>query len=459
MAEKLRIMLVNNYAGRGGIPRAVAAMANGLAERGHAVIVMSRKPVPKLLHPLYMLAHKINAFSLPRGKRAPLPNGTAWLADIHPLHPAVRVEPFSFSDNNLKIQALRQRIIKAAPDVCVCPLADGAHLVWAVTLLGAGIPYIYSERTSPAAMENVFWRRKGRLAAMSGADAIHLLLPEYTESVPLFLRDRVTVIPNIVRVPVKMADTCGGERKIFLWLGRLYEEVKQCRIALEAFARTAARFPDWDLHVAGDGPDKKAIMSYAARLGVGRRVKFLGESAKPEFLLASAQAFCFSSKFEGMSNALLEAMAAGLPCVAFSGCSGVSSIICDEKTGLLAKKMTASELASQMARLMGDASLRQKLGKAARKSMSAFSPGPIMDAWEKLLYETAARKGKVVLDSFFAEPFASRARLSSRARQEWLLRDFGQPMPDSIERKIMAIPGILRKSAITLAQKLSREKL
>lgn len=455
MAEKLRVMLVNNYAGRGGIPRAVAALANGLASRGHDLVVLSQKPVPKFLHPLYMLAHKINVLSLPPDKRAPLPKGADWIADIFPLHPAVRVEVFCFSDNNLKIQALRKRIIKINPGVCVCPLADGAHLVWAVTLLGSGIPYVYSERTSPDAMENVFWRRKGRLAAMSGADAIHLLLPEYIESVPPFLRDRVTVIPNAVNVPSRMADACGSERKIFLWLGRLYEEAKQCRLALEAFALIAARFSDWDFHVAGDGPDRRAVMAFAASLSLGKRIKFLDESASPEILLASAQAFCFSSKFEGMSNALLEAMAAGLPCVAFSGCAGVSSIICDGATGLLAKNMTASELAAQMARLMADPSLRRRLGKAARKSMSAFSSRAVMDAWEKLLYEAAAQKGSTALDSIRAEPFASMARLSARSRQEWVLRDFGQPMPDSIERKILAIPGILKKSAHNLAKKLS----
>lgn len=459
MVEKLRIMLVNNYAGRGGIPRFVATLANDLAARSHEVVVMSQKPMPKWMQPLYRVAHKINVLSLPRGKRAPLPKGSDWIGNIFPLHPAVRLEAFSFSDNNLKIQALRKRIIKIAPDVCVCPLADGAHIVWAVTLLGSGIPYIYSERTSPDVMESVFWCRKGRLAAMSGADAIHLLLPDYIESVPLFLRDRVKVIPNAVNIPAKMADTRGPERKIFLWLGRLYEEAKQCRLALEAFARIADNFQDWDFHVAGDGPDRKAIMAFAASLGLGKRIKFLGESANPEILLVSAQAFCFSSKYEGMSNALLEAMAAGLPCAAFSGCAGVSSIIRDGETGLLAENMTASELAAQMARLMADPALRQMLGKAARKYMATFSSCAVTDAWENLLYEAAAKKGNVTLDSFSDEPFASMARLSARSRQEWVLRDFGQPMPDSIERKILAIPGILKKSACNLAKKLSWKEL
>lgn len=457
MAEKLRILLVNNYAGRGGIPRAVATLANGLAARGHDVVVMSRKPVPKLLRPLYALGHTINVLSLPPGKRAPLPIGSEGISSVFPLDPAVRVEGFSFSDKNLKIQALRKRIMRTAPDACVCPLADGAHLVWAVTLMGSGIPYVYSERSAPAAVEDVFWSRKGRLAAMSGADAIHLLLPEYVGSVPPFLRNRVRVIPNAVDVPARAADTAGAERKIFLWLGRLFEEAKQCCLALEAFARVAGGFPEWDFHVAGDGPDKKTIHACAESLGLGERITFLGESENPEILLTSAQAFCFSSRFEGMSNALLEAMAAGLPCVAFSGCPGVSSIICDGETGLLAKKMTAAELAAQMAALMRSPSLRHRLGSAARTSMAAFSSGAVTDAWEKLLYDMARRKGRTVMDAFRSEPFASRARLAARARQEWALRDFGQPMPDSIERKILAIPGILKKTARDLAKTFPRK--
>ncbi len=183
-ARPLHILLVNNYTGRGGIPRAISLLANNMAGRGHRVTIISQRPVPRPLSPLYRLGHALNILSLPPGRRGPLPLGTQRLEQMYPLAPGIRVVPYAFSDKNLKVQRVRKEIRALDPDVCVCPLPDGSQLVWAVTLLGSGVPYVYSERTSPRAIEETFWNRKGRLAAMSGADAIHLLLPSYLESLP-----------------------------------------------------------------------------------------------------------------------------------------------------------------------------------------------------------------------------------------------------------------------------------
>lgn len=442
MAPRLHVLLVNNYTAPGGIPKAVATLANGLARRGHRVSVFSQRPVRPLLRPLALLAHRLDALSLPPGKRPPLPPGTRRLEELYPLEAAVEVLPYAFSDKNLRIQQLRRRIRELDPDVCVCPLPDGAQLVWAVTLLGSGVPYVCSERASPEAVETRFWTRKGRLAAMSGADAIHLLLPSFAASVPDFLRGRVTVIPNAVRLPERAADTAAapGARKVLLWQGRLHEEVKQCRMALDAFALLARDFPDWDLQVAGDGPDRRALARHARGLGLGRRIVFTGPSADPEATCGRAQAFCLSSLTEGMPNALLEAMAAGLPCVAFRGCPGMTDIIADGRTGLLAPEMDARALAATLAKVLADESLRGGLGARAREAMAALAPERVLDAWEDLLVKASAAKGRTVMDGFGEEPFASLARMASRARQEWAIRDFGRPMPDSLEYAVTSLP-------------------
>lgn len=437
-ARPLHILLVNNYTGRGGIPRAISLLANNMTGRGHRVTIISQKPVPRPLYPLYRLGHTLNILSLPPGRRGPLPLGTQRLEQMYPLKAGIRVVPYAFSDKNLTVQRLRKHIQALEPDVCVCPLPDGSQLVWAVTLLGTGIPYVYSERHSPATIETLFWNRKGRLAAMSGADGIHLLLPGYVASVPDFLKERVRVIPNAIPLPRTAAapgDPASGSPTL-LWLGRLHEELKQCCVALDAFARLAPRFPDWTLTIAGDGQDRKMIEAHATALNLGGRVRFLGTVNDVWPLYASAQAFCFSSRTEGMPNALLEAMASGLPCAAFSACDGVPDIIEDGVTGLLAPEMTAGCLAEKLALLMGDAAMRVAMGVAARESMAAYSENSVFDAWEDFLTAMAARKNATVMDQFSREPFASMARMSSRARQEYAIRDFGQPMPDSFTARL-----------------------
>lgn len=441
-ARPLHILLVNNYTARGGIPKAVAGLANAMAARGHRVTILSQKPVPRPLYPLYRLGRALRLMSYPPVAVPPPPAGTEPLARLYPLREDIRVIPFRFTDRNRTIQRLRAKIRALDPDVCVCPLPDGSHLVWAVTLLGSGVPYVYSEHHCPQAIEKEFWTRKGRLAAMSGADAIHLLLPSYLESLPDFLRGRARAIPNAVALPDRTANTDGepGGRKTLLWLGRLHEELKQCRLALDAFALLAGRFPDWEMHIAGDGQDAALVRAHARQLertsGLGGRIRFLGERGDVWPTLASAQAFCFSSRLEGMPFALLEAQASGLPCAAFAGCPGVPDLIRHEHNGLLASSMDAPSLARQLERLMADADLRRTLGRNARLDAARFCESAVYDAWEELLREAAARKGATEMDSFAAEPFASMARLSSLARREWLRRDFGDFMPHSFEEQV-----------------------
>lgn len=435
---KLHILLVNNYTGRGGIPKAVSSLANAMAERGHKITIISQRPVPRLLKPLYDIFVKTRELSLPEGKRAPLPLGTEKLEDMYELHPDIKIIPYSFTDKNLTIQKLRKKIKAIDPDVCVCMLPDGSQLVWAVTLLGTGVPYIYSEHHCPETIENVFWTRKGRLAAMSGADAIHLLLPSYLESLPPHLRERAKAIPNVCALPAAKANPAGieGERKTLLWLGRLHEALKQCRLALDAFALLAAKFPDWDMQIAGDGQDKEMIHAHAKELekkhGLEGRIKFLGEQKDVWPVFASAQAFCFSSRTEGLPLALLEAQASGLPCVAFSQCQGVADIVKDGENGLLADEMTAVAMAGKLEILLTDAELRNKMGEHARNGMEKYSDKIVHDAWEELLVGAAAHKGATAMDDFGKEPFASMARLSSMARREWLCRDFGDFTPGTL---------------------------
>lgn len=436
-AESLHILLVNHYTVRGGIPKAVATLANAMAGRGHRVTILTQRPVPWLLFPLYRLWRALRDMSYPPDQMPALLRGTTPLHREYPLLDGIGVLHFLFSDRNAKVQKLRNRIRQLAPDVCVCPMTDSAHLVWAVTLLGSGVPYVYSEHCSPQAIENEFWNRKGRLAAMSGADAIHILLPSFLDSLPDFLRARARAIPNAVTLPAQAADPAGaaGARKTLLWLGRHHDAVKQCRMAVDAFALVAGKFPDWDLRIVGDGPDGALIRAHAkaveGRHHLEGRIQFLGERSDVTALYTSAQAYCFSSRTEGQPIALLEAMAAGLACVAFAGCPGVSEILRHEQNGLLAQDMDAPGLARQLERLLADGPLRERLGAAARNSMACFSETSVFDAWEELLREAAAKKGATVMDAFAREPFASMARLSSRARQEWAMRNFGEPFFDS----------------------------
>ena len=400
----LHVVLVDNYLSlmRCGISAISSTLANGLASRGHTVTVYTEKRF--------------------RCKT------------VYPLNESVAVRFYRFTDKNLRIQKLREEIRTLNPDVCVPLFPDSRHLTWAVTLLGSGVPFVYSERHSPETIENVFWSKKGRLAALSGADRIHLQLSSFVASVPDHLQSRVCVINNPAPSVQGQADPVGGSgRKRLLWLARFQEETKQCRVAINAFASLANKHPDWDLHIAGDGPDKKLVHACAASFPLKGRIVFHGESKDVFSHYLASQLFCISSRTEGMPNTLLEALACGLPSVGFAKCEGIPDLIVPGENGLMAEEMTAACLAKNLDILMSDAEARKRMGDNARKVQQTHSLTAFMDAWEELLYDAAACKGNTVMDEFSQEPFASMARLSSMARREWLWRDFGDPFPGSFE--------------------------
>jgi glycosyltransferase involved in cell wall biosynthesis len=92
-----------------------------------------------------------------------------------------------------------------------------------------------------------------------------------------------------------------------------------------------------------------------------------------------------SSRYEGFPNVLGEAMAAGLPVVAFDCAFGPAEMIEHEGNGLLVPANDTGALAAALDRLMGDERLRERLGQAARSSAARFSPGAIIARWDEIV--------------------------------------------------------------------------
>jgi glycosyltransferase involved in cell wall biosynthesis len=223
---------------------------------------------------------------------------------------------------------------------------------------------------------------------------------------------------------------------------------------MDAFALLAGKHADWDMHVVGDGPDKKSVRAHAASLRLGDRLVLRGGADDPMPHYLGAQLFCISSRVEGMPNTLLEAQACGLPAVGFAACEGVANLIRSGENGLLADEMNAVSLSRQLDVLMGDEGTRRTLGERALAVRETHSMSKFLDAWEALFFETAACKGNTVMDAFKEEPFASMARLSAAARREWLWRDFGMPVPGSFEYWFQRCLAVLRHHCARLLRTL-----
>ncbi|EKV25909.1 glycosyl transferase, group 1 [Caenispirillum salinarum AK4] len=134
---------------------------------------------------------------------------------------------------------------------------------------------------------------------------------------------------------------------------------------IDAFAQVADRFPAAALWIAGDGPEAEALKAHVQARNLEGRVHLLGRRNDVPAVLAAADVFANASSWEGMSNAVLEGMAAGLPAVV-ADAPGVTECHEDGVTGLVVRR-DARALADGLARLLADADLRARMGAAARE--------------------------------------------------------------------------------------------
>lgn len=120
--------------------------------------------------------------------------------------------------------------------------------------------------------------------------------------------------------------------------------------------------------IAGDDlGSAQSVRDHIAATGLGEKVLLIGKVPEARELIAAADVFLLTSDFEGTPNVVLEAMAAGVPCLA-TAVDGVKDVIEHEVTGLLADR-DAAALAQGLRRLAADPGLRRRLGEAARAKM------------------------------------------------------------------------------------------
>jgi N-acetyl-alpha-D-glucosaminyl L-malate synthase BshA len=169
-----------------------------------------------------------------------------------------------------------------------------------------------------------------------------------------------------------------------------FRPVKRVPWLIEAFARATADTAA-ELMLVGDGPTRAESEQAARRLGLGARVRFLGErDALPE-LLGPADVFLLSSSEESFGLSALEAMSCGIPVVA-TAVGGVPEVIRDGVTGFLSPAEDLPRYAERIRALLLDRERARAMGAAAREDVLArFARDPIVGQYESLYRRVLAR--------------------------------------------------------------------
>lgn len=173
----------------------------------------------------------------------------------------------------------------------------------------------------------------------------------------------VTVHNGMPDAPMKWPSKPSGSLGVKLIMVARFEEPKDQRSVVEALATITDL--NWTLDFIGDGPNLPSVKSLVDRLGLYRRVAFLGARDDVPELLNHADALILVSRWEGLPLTVLEAMRAGLPVIA-SDVGGVAEAVTDKVTGYLVPRDGQAELVGALRKIISNSEARVRMGEAGR---------------------------------------------------------------------------------------------
>jgi GalNAc-alpha-(1->4)-GalNAc-alpha-(1->3)-diNAcBac-PP-undecaprenol alpha-1,4-N-acetyl-D-galactosaminyltransferase len=354
----LRLVIAISSFRAGGAERVAATLANSWSDR-----------------------HEVTAVTLDR------PDG-----DFFELDPRVARVGLGLLDhgggpllgNVKRVKALRSTLRRLQPDAVVS-FVERMNVIVLSSATRLGIPVVVSERTVPWQHDVGLLPTRLRRLLYPRAAAVVVQSPEVADWARRFVpHRRVHVIPN----PVAATDRARAPEPIVVGLGRLSYE-KGFDLLLRGFEQVAGQYSEWRVVIGGEGPERAALEQLAAGLGLDGRVEFPGVVDATE-LLARAGVFVLPSRFEGFPNALLEAMAMGVPSIASDCPTGPRHIVRDGVDALLIPDGQSEAIAVALRRLLGDSAERVRLGDTARAVVDRFGVDRIVGEWDAVVNAAVA---------------------------------------------------------------------
>ncbi|WP_197357193.1 glycosyltransferase family 4 protein, partial [Streptomyces clavuligerus] len=198
---------------------------------------------------------------------------------------------------------------------------------------------------------------------------------------------RILSIPNSVPQPTVAPSDLSGN--LVVAAGRLSRE-KQYEILIKAFAKVAAKHPDWTLRMCGWGGEKDNLRRHILKYKLANQVQLMGPRSPidPEWVKGAIAVS--TSRHESFGMTLVEAMRNGLPVVSTDCNYGPREIITSGEDGLLVPVGKADAVARALLTLIEDEELRRRMGKAAIENSRRFDPGAVAQRYLDLFAELGA---------------------------------------------------------------------
>lgn len=245
-------------------------------------------------------------------------------------------------------------------------------------------PLVLSERTDPASDPNSPVARKLRDAAYRRADALVFQTPDAQAYFSDIVQAPSEVIPNPVTagLPEWSPPASGIE---VVSAARL-EAQKNIPLLIDAFAPVAQAHSEARLRIFGEGKLRAELQSHIDELGLSDAVTLEGFVSDIHERVAKGSMFVMSSDFEGMPNALLEAMAIGMPVISVDcPIGGPRMMIEHDVSGVLVPRGDVEAMSAQIQRLIDFPAVARALAANAAQARDRYSIEHVVDSWERLI--------------------------------------------------------------------------
>ena len=280
---------------------------------------------------------------------------------------------------------LLRRAIRRSGAPRVLSFVAGTNVLCLLATRGLGLRGVISERNDPNRQRlGPVWEIMRRVTyswatvVTANSDAAIRAMAAYVPA------GRLALVPNGVAIPSARSILASERERTFLAMGRLTFQ-KGYDVLLSAFALARKDCVDWRLVFVGDGEDRESLQALAKELKIDDAVLWCGQTDHPWETQAKAGVFVLPSRYEGMPNALLEALAHGVPAIVSEAVSWAQELVGMTGAGFVVRSEDRIALAHAMCALASDLALRDRTSAAAIVAVRPFSFESVMPIWNRVL--------------------------------------------------------------------------
>lgn len=282
--------------------------------------------------------------------------------------------------NRKRKKALLKIVQESSSDVYLSFLPNPSFLLLKLRKY-VKAPIIVSVRNDPKVEYRSFYHKYMMKKLYPKADGFVFQTEDAQKYFHDFLSCPSVIIPNPVNAKFIRPSFSGKRKKEIVTVGRLVEQ-KNHKLLIDSFLQISSKFPDYTLRIFGDGYLKESLIQYVKEKGYSDKILFLGNKSLIEEEIYESALFVLSSSYEGLPNALIEAMCLGLPVISTDcPCGGPKSLIQNHVNGILVSVNHTEELAVAMERVLSDSNYSSSLGEKATLLKDKVAPTIVNEAW------------------------------------------------------------------------------